>query len=185
MGTTPSGYPYPEPSDFVADGADAIRALAEAIDAKLPVAVASGNGTMSGASGTTAQTVTLPAGLFTAAPVVVAGARTAFPENRSAVSATAATATSFIAYIYYASTADLGYAWTAVQSSTPVALLAAGAPGDHETANVTCPTAGCPNRGVTLDVVVSFTDETGQEQTVDSIACGICGADLTESAVSL
>lgn len=32
MGTTAHGLPYPEPTDPVANGADAIRALAEAID---------------------------------------------------------------------------------------------------------------------------------------------------------
>lgn len=31
-GTTPGGYPYPDPTDPVASGADAIRALAEAAD---------------------------------------------------------------------------------------------------------------------------------------------------------
>ena len=35
MGTTPSGLPYPEPTDPVAEGADAIRALAEAIELKV------------------------------------------------------------------------------------------------------------------------------------------------------
>lgn len=35
MGTTAQGLPYPEPTDPVAAGADAIRALAEAIDPKL------------------------------------------------------------------------------------------------------------------------------------------------------
>lgn len=33
-GTTPHGFPYPDPTDPLAEGADAIRALAEAIDAK-------------------------------------------------------------------------------------------------------------------------------------------------------
>ena len=32
MGTTATGLPYPEPTDPIAGGADAIRALAEAID---------------------------------------------------------------------------------------------------------------------------------------------------------
>lgn len=33
-GTTPGGLPYPDPTDPVADGATAIRALAEALDAR-------------------------------------------------------------------------------------------------------------------------------------------------------
>lgn len=32
MGTTTGGLPYPEPTDPIADGADAIRDLAEAVD---------------------------------------------------------------------------------------------------------------------------------------------------------
>lgn len=36
MGTTTKGISYPEPTDFVKDGATAIRALAEDVDERLP-----------------------------------------------------------------------------------------------------------------------------------------------------
>lgn len=35
MGTTTNGLPYPDPTDFVIDGDDAMQALAEAIDAAI------------------------------------------------------------------------------------------------------------------------------------------------------
>ena len=71
MGTTPNGYPYPEDTDPVAAGAQAIKALASAVDTKsspgaagvaqIPITAAS-NGSL---------TVTLPAGRFTSAPAIV------------------------------------------------------------------------------------------------------------------
>jgi hypothetical protein len=66
MGTTGKGLPYPEPTDPIAAGADAIKALAQAVNQ--PV---SGRVTVSlsnAAQGNT--TVTFPAGHFTAAPRV-------------------------------------------------------------------------------------------------------------------
>ena len=66
MGTTSKGLPYPEPTDPVAAGADAIKALAQAIKQPLTgvVSVAVSNAT------TASQAVTFPAGYFTSAPTV-------------------------------------------------------------------------------------------------------------------
>lgn len=72
MGATAKGYPYPEGTDRVMDGDDAIHALADAVDVKLGVAAA-GSVTVAinaAASGTAA--VTFPAGRFTAPPAVTA-----------------------------------------------------------------------------------------------------------------
>lgn len=44
MGTTPNGYPYPEPTDPVAQGATAIRSLAEKVDVNLALGVLAGQG---------------------------------------------------------------------------------------------------------------------------------------------
>ena len=73
MGTTPKGFPYPEPTDPVAAGADAIKALAQAIDTHVG-RVASGAVTVTG-DGTSVNpgaAVTFPAGRFTANPRVIA-----------------------------------------------------------------------------------------------------------------
>lgn len=72
MGTTTKGYPYPEPTDPVAQGADVIKALAEMIDA---AAGSSAAGTVAatiprGAAQSAAVTVTFPAGRFTAPPAI-------------------------------------------------------------------------------------------------------------------
>ena len=40
MGTTSNGFPYPEPTDPIAAGADAIKALAQAVDLKRSAVVA-------------------------------------------------------------------------------------------------------------------------------------------------
>jgi hypothetical protein len=68
MGTTNKGLPYPEPTDPIAAGADAIKNLALVINQ--PV---SGRVTITGTGVATASTaVTFPAGHFTAAPRVTA-----------------------------------------------------------------------------------------------------------------
>ena len=72
MATTPEhAWPTPDNVDRVADGASAIRALGDAIDADLPFIWASTGsvGTLAASTnGTT--TVTFPAGYFATAPVV-------------------------------------------------------------------------------------------------------------------
>jgi hypothetical protein len=68
MGTTASGLPYPEPSDFIAQGADAIKALAQLLPGRGvhgQVAISAGAG---GAN--TGVAVTFPAALFTGSPRV-------------------------------------------------------------------------------------------------------------------
>ena len=74
MGTTARGFPYPENSDQVALGAQAIRSLAEAVDTRSGVQ-ASGNFSITVNNAVSATTtITLPANRFTAAPNVVATA---------------------------------------------------------------------------------------------------------------
>jgi len=78
MATTPEhGWPTPDNTDRVADGASAIRALGDAIDSALPFIY-----TYAGTVGTLAAgndastTVTFPVGYFAAAPRVVGTANT-------------------------------------------------------------------------------------------------------------
>lgn len=97
--------PYPLGTDPVADGDDAIKALAERIEA-LHVASRQVATSAFFPVGTTSQVVTFPAGRFSAAPAVVAtptaGANVAMVTNVGGVTATGCTV-----YIY-----PLAGAWT-------------------------------------------------------------------------
>lgn len=67
MGKTTNGLPYPEPTDQVSAGADAIRALAETLRFwTFPHTWASMTSTMASVD------ITYPTGLFTATPVAIA-----------------------------------------------------------------------------------------------------------------
>jgi hypothetical protein len=67
---TAKGYPYPVGTDRVADGDNAIQALAEAVDAKLGIS-ASGSASISIASAASGSvTVTFPVGRFTVPPAI-------------------------------------------------------------------------------------------------------------------
>jgi hypothetical protein len=72
MGVTAKGLPYPESSDPVYQGADAIKALAQKLDAMVPAAMAAGANTVTyGAAASSASVVvTFPAGRFTQPPLV-------------------------------------------------------------------------------------------------------------------
>jgi len=76
---TPLGFPYPVGTDRVTDGDDSIRALAEAVEAKIGIfrcgTVVVDTPTTS--AGTVA--VTFPAGLFTAIPAVGASCQASAP----------------------------------------------------------------------------------------------------------
>jgi len=70
-GTTASGYPYPLGTEPVAQGDDAIHALADKIEANLR-ATAAGVVTITTVANTyTTVAVTFPVGRFTVAPTVV------------------------------------------------------------------------------------------------------------------
>jgi hypothetical protein len=90
--TTPKGYPYPVGTDRVADGDNAIQALATMVDTAAGV-LASG---LVGIPALGAQTVavTFPVGRFTVAPLVAltsnATASTSNPVSLGAVSVTTA-----------------------------------------------------------------------------------------------
>lgn len=72
MGTTPNGYPYPEDTDPVAAGAQAIKAVATKVDTALR-ASAAGKATINvSAASLGTVTVTFPAGRFTAPPAITA-----------------------------------------------------------------------------------------------------------------
>ncbi len=73
MGTTTKGYPYPENSDAVANGADAIKALADFLNNNNVKTFHVGTVVVNvAATAVQAQTFNLPAGKFAAgAPTVV------------------------------------------------------------------------------------------------------------------
>lgn len=70
MPNTAKGLPYPSASDPVANGDDAIKALAEAVDDKAGMVSGSVNVTAT-ASASGVQAVVFPVGAFTAPPKVV------------------------------------------------------------------------------------------------------------------
>jgi uncharacterized CHY-type Zn-finger protein len=45
---------------------------------------------------------------------------------------------------------------------------------------VTCHTEGCGNEGQALDLDLTWTDEDGQERSVDAVVCGVCGHEITD-----
>lgn len=116
MGTTPRGFPYPEPSDPINAGAGAIKTLAEKAD-QLTARVAGGFATVSTAASSASGTVAIvfPVGLFTAAPKVSV---TSQNGNWWGFISTAPTAAGFTAgAASYATRAasSVPIAWTAIQ----------------------------------------------------------------------
>lgn len=47
-------------------------------------------------------------------------------------------------------------------------------------ATVTCHTEGCGNAGAPIELDLTYTDDDGNLQTVDSVACGVCGQPITD-----
>lgn len=95
MGTTASGYPYPEDTDIVAQGSSAIKALAQAIESRLR-ATAAGQVSITVNTTTTifSKAVTFPAGRFTSAPIVVTSvSHSWWVASVSAITATGCTIT--------------------------------------------------------------------------------------------
>lgn len=74
--TTNYGWPTPDNTDRVADGASAMRALADAIDADVPRLEVIEDSVGSTASGDTNTTTVFFTGTYASAPVVLATAKT-------------------------------------------------------------------------------------------------------------
>lgn len=141
--------------------------------------------------GSSQTVVAFPAGRFPAAPAVTLNPRTALTTVRG-MTATAVSATSFVANwgISSGSTSSVNFDWHAILDRTANPQVAAPSPrlGDlHtviETGIVTCPTAGCENEGIGIEVPVVLSDpEAGENTTVDAYACGVCGTDITDTLV--
>jgi hypothetical protein len=114
---TSLGFPYPLGSDRLMDGDDAIKALADFLNARTGV-TAQGQFT-SAASGTAGAVVTtavtFPAGRFTAVPAVVCSSGVTDPTNIF-VSANAPTTTGVgIRTVRGGGTAGFPVAWIALQ----------------------------------------------------------------------
>ena len=89
MATTPThDWPTPDNVDRVANGASAMRALGDAIDADVPLFYAT-TGDVGSVAPTGAEDVviTFPNGYFTATPVVVANPIGTFPTGIISISA--------------------------------------------------------------------------------------------------
>lgn len=176
MGTTTAGYPYPEGTDKVIDGDNAIQALAEALDG--PVGAAGSVAVLAPAAGVGSATVTFPAGLFTTTPRVVVSAVTSRPDNRSAGMGSLSAASCTI-YVYSAvSEGTVSVSWIARADSPAAVLLEEAAAAD---ASATCHTAGCGNADIPIPYTSTWTDEeTGETHTVDEVVCGVCSQPITD-----
>lgn len=120
MPDTSLGFPYPGPLEPVAEGAAAIEALAvEVNDTVGRHAAGTVTGLTLGASGSTSQAVTFPAGRFTAPPVVTCNITTGYPAAGTVQNAFAwasAVTASGCTINYRRSAADTGtVVWHAVQ----------------------------------------------------------------------
>jgi len=83
MANTSRGYPYPVGTDRVADGDNAMQALAEKVDSQLGYGICSGDAIIPapGTAGASASvSVTFPVGLFTQPPKVVGSVAAAVPS---------------------------------------------------------------------------------------------------------
>lgn len=45
---------------------------------------------------------------------------------------------------------------------------------------VVCRTDGCANAGAEIDLPLTYEDDDGNEQSVDAVACGVCGQEITD-----
>ena len=182
MGVTAGGLPYPEPTEPVAGGAAAIKALAEALDAGAPRAVATGHETFAstavGAVGS--KSVTFPAGRFTLPPRVTMASVTGAPNTRI-VGCGTSSASAVTLYAYNGGggpVTPVAY-WHAVQDRTQTTARAGVESMAGETFGwVVCPTEGCLNRGVPLEVQTAWVDDDGTVYPVDAFGCGVCGTPL-------
>jgi hypothetical protein len=174
MGTTEKGFRWPEGTDLVVDGDDAIRALATDVDASTWSASSAGVSVPTG--GTASAAFTFPIGRFLSPPWCFGNASTsqgviATPgrsPSESSVTMTIrnlnTTAPQTIAchLLAVAGPADAGPAVAAV--------AAAAAPLDvWSSIIVACVTPTCPALGV--DIEVWYSDDAP----LSSITCGSCG----------
>jgi hypothetical protein len=180
--TTPRlALPYPDGTERVMDGDDAIGALALAVDeAGLPAAAATGTVTvpMAGAGAVNA-TVTLPVGTFTVAPVIMATVAAGSNVFYASVYLDNGAA-SFKLYVSHrdntGTATNVLVGWLATQMSPGAAAGGTRRLLDDDELEVvdvelvTCETPGCVNRGRPVAVPVDL----------DAAYCGPCGAVLRD-----
>jgi hypothetical protein len=185
MPTTPGGLRYPaaaDPPDVPAD----MQRLAEDVEADTPAGIASSfvQWPSTAAGVTTSVSATFPAGRFSIAPRVVVTAIGALPSGR-AVSIASPTTSSVLLYCTNTggTTVSPSGHWVAVQDrgQTSLGREEPGPQAGDTFGWVVCPTAGCGNQGIPLEVQTGYTDDDGVDQAVDAFACGVCGTALTPS----
>jgi hypothetical protein len=169
-GTTIKGYPYPTGTDRVADGDNAIQALAEKIDTVAPFAIAAGTVpiTPPPAPGGVSTAITFPASRFTQAPIC---SITAHSNGYGAGSGSGTTTTAVTARFWSLASTPTGAAmhWVAVQ------MLPGAAPGLRalpDTHTATCHTEGCGNAGIEIPVALEEPDM--------AVVCGVCSQPITD-----
>lgn len=137
------------------------------------------------ANATRTVTVTFPAQSFTGVyPQVVCSLATAnggASTINTEIWVGTTTTTSFNLGVNRSNATDVAVRWVATQTPVTVAgqaFMAARAAAE-ESAVVVCPTPGCQNEGVPIEVLTTWTDDEGTQHPVDSVVCGVCGATLT------
>jgi hypothetical protein len=187
---TANGLPYPLSTEPVADGAEAIQALATAISAaRLPYGLKSGAVTVElvAASAATAAVTWSAMGATPRVAVNITSGTSRLVTAR----AQAASPTGFTAWVGVASldqtlTTRVTLTWTAIQTTGPAAAdpAAAGALAEEGTMAVglTCQHEGCPAQGelVTLEVPDGSNPDVPAPS---SYWCGVCGTQITEVEV--
>lgn len=171
MATTIGGLPYPLPSAPVANGAADIRALAEAVDARVPFRAALGTFafTPPGAAGGITTAVTFPASRFTIAPIVATGIES---SGYMAGSLGNVTTSGFSARSYTLIGTPTGgiFRWAAFQMTTAASGGLFEVSGD--TAILTCHITGCANAEIPIELII--------DPLASGAACGVCGQPITD-----
>jgi|SRR5215471_8289865 len=182
MGTTTKvGIPWPEGTDFLMDGDNAMRAIAERLDGAalqaVPYGLAAGFALVdmpAGGAASAEATVTWPVGRFSAAPIVTTVC-TAGTINYLA-NARASTTTGCIIICFHksgqsTSTQDLRCDWHAIQ------MTSTSGPGLVDLpymVDVTCATMGCPQEGVLIGVPYGPPLDEPERTGPDMAVCGVC-----------
>jgi hypothetical protein len=181
MATTTGGLPYPVGTDKIVDGDDAIKALAEAVDARVPWRMTANLSTwgVPGANAGVSAALTFPVGRFTQTPIVVVTADSTGYLAGSSGGVTSAGFTGRVFNLTAGVPGGVNLKWIAVQflpgASPGLAALfdaladtTAAVFTDPRTLVVICHTDGCGNAGIPVELVVDGAEE------LAFVACGVC-----------
>jgi hypothetical protein len=179
--STRLGIPYPDGTERVMDGDNAMGAIAAKLDdlqqVGIPYRQAAGIVSLVFTASRNAQTaVTYPASRFTQGPVIICTAQSSAGYVPCVISATSAGCTVRCDYMDASTpSVTLPVMWVAVQ------MLPTGGPGLRTVGTeftATCATAGCGNEGI--PITLEYDEENGPPNRVE---CGVCGQPITDTTL--